>query len=350
MLTVAAAIVVSTLATSTAAIPTKVETVSQANSSATQIELGGVEPPSFSPGFGFMVSFSATGHGPGLDDFRQDIDTLVAHGQTWVRMGIIGWEVMGVRGGTRTIQWSESALRQYDAAVDYAYSKGLLIYLVLADAANDPAITFSDYKAIIKDYWDTVAERYAKKVAVWQVYNESDFTHFRLVTQPVTRLTDSYLQDLASVLKIARDSVKAVNPRVLVTTNSTGWPMSDATQARWERYFDGIEANLDVISLDTYPADNLAEIQKLPMRIADAKRRYGKPVIVAEVGLQVAGAWTAEDQSQFVPAAIEAAKEAVPLAIIVYQLRDEGDNSFGLILENRTLRPAFPASIRAMEY
>ena len=112
------------------------------------------------------------------------------------------------------------------------------------------------------------------------------------------------------MLKIARDSVKAVNPNILVTTNSTGWPMSDAAQSRWQQYFDGIHANLDVISLDTYPADNLTEIQKLPIRIADIERRYGKPVIVAELGLQVAGKWTSEDQAQFVPAAIEAAKEA----------------------------------------
>jgi arabinogalactan endo-1,4-beta-galactosidase len=107
---------------------------------------------------------------------------------------------------------------------------------------------------------------------------------------------------------------------------------------------------LDVISVDTYPADNLTEIQKLPIRIADIERRYGKPVIVAEVGLQVAGKWTSEDQARFVPAAIEAAKEAAPLAIIVYQLRDEGRNSFGLIQENRTPRASFPASIRVMKY
>jgi hypothetical protein len=66
--------------------------------------------------------------------------------------------------------------------------------------------------------------------------------------------------------------------------------------------------------------------------------------------LQVAGKWTSEDQAQFVPAAIETAKEAAPLAIIVYQLRDEGKNSFGLIKEDRTHRAAFSASIRAMKY
>lgn len=350
VLTAVAAIFVSLLVTNTAAAPIKAIPGPEPISAGVQTAQVGPEPLSPSPGFGFMVSFSATGHGPGLDDFRKDIDTLVANGQKWVRLGIIGWEVMAVRDGSRTVHWSENALKQYDAAVDYAYSKGLLIHLVLADAANDPSTSFSDYKAIIKEYWNGIAERYARKVAVWQVYNESDTSHFRLVTQPVTRITESYLQDLASVLKIARDSVKAVNPKALVTTNSTGWPMSDATQDRWHRYFDGIQAHLDAISLDLYPADNLAEIQKLPIRIADAKRRYGKPVIVAEIGLQVAGSWTAKDQSQFVPAAIEALKEAKPLAIIVYQLRDEGDNSFGLILENRTPRPAFSAAIRAMQY
>ena len=347
MLTVAAAVVVILLATSTAAAP--IRTVPASAGAAPQIQLIG-PGAALSPGFGFMVSFSATGHGPGLEDFRKDIDLLVANRQKWVRLGIIGWEVMAVRGGPRSIHWSEAALRMYDEAVDYAYSKGLQIHLVLADGANDPSTTFADYKAIMQEYWSAIAGRYAKKVTVVQVYNESDSSHFRLVTQPVTRITDRYLQELASVLKIARDSVKAVNPNILVTTNTTGWPMSDAAQSRWHQYFDGIHANLDVISLDTYPADNLTEIQKLPIRIADIERRYGKPVIVAEVGLQVAGKWTSEDQARFVPAAIEAAKEAAPLAIIVYQLRDEGKNSFGLIQENRTPRASFPASIRVMKY
>ena len=340
MLTAAAAILCSLLATSAAAAPGVSGSAAPGTSAATYHE----------PGFGFMVSFSATGHGPGLDDFRKDIDTLVANGQKWVRLGIIGWEVMSVRDESRSIRWSEAALRQYDEAVGYAHSKGLQIHLVLADGANDPSTSFEDYKAIIQEYWTEMARRYAKRVSVWQVYNESDTSHFRLVTQAVPRLTDAYLQDLASVLKIARESVKAVNPNILVTTNSTGWPMSDATQGRWQQYFDGIHASLDVISLDTYPADNLGEIRKLPIRIADAERRYGKPVVIAEVGLQVAGDWSATDQTKFVPAAIEAAKEAKPLSIIVYQLRDEGSNTFGLIEEDRTPRDSFPASIRVMKY
>lgn len=345
---VAAGILIGMVLSSTAAAPCGTK-APYARPEQSARQTGDALPAGVTPGFGFMALFSATGHGPDLNAFKRDIDTIAANGQKWVRMGIVGWEVMGVW-GDREIYWSEEALRKYDEAIDYAKAKGLLIYLVLADADNNPDTALSDYKATVKEYWEVMARRYARKVAVWQVYNESDTSHFRLLTEPVRTLTASYLRDLASMLGIARAAVKAVNPEVLVTTTSTGWPMSDATQNRWQRYFDGIHAQLDVISLNVYPADRFSEIQKLPVRIADAERRYKKPVIVSEVGLQVAGKWDEEDQRLFVPAAIAAAKKVKPLAIIVYQLRDEGNNSFGLLHDNWAPRPGFPAAISVMKY
>ncbi|MBT2535304.1 hypothetical protein [Arthrobacter sp. ISL-69] len=302
------------------------------------------------PGFGFMVLFSTSGRGPSLDDFKKDIDLLVANGQKWVRLGIVGWDIMEVADPGRQIIWDEEALKQYDAAIDYVNSKGLAIHLITADAENNPATSFDDYKVTLGQFWDTLARRFANKVAVWQVYSESDTAHFRLLSQPVEDLTPEYLSDLGSMLAIARATIKAVNPRVLLTTTSTGWPMSDERQARWQKYFDGISQYLDVISLDVYPADSFVEIEMLPKRINDTKLRYGKPVIIAEVGLQVAGKWSSEDQRLFVPAAIAAAKQARPLAIIVYQLRDDGSNAFGLIGENWAPRPGFTAAIQVMRY
>lgn len=302
------------------------------------------------PGFGFMVLFSTSGHGPSLDDFKKDIDLLAANGQNWVRLGIVGWDIMEVSGPGRQILWDEVALKQYDAAIDYVNSKGLVIHLITADAENNPATSFDDYKVTLRRFWDTLAQRFANKVDVWQVYSESDTAHFRFLSQPVEDISPEYLADLGSMLAIARASIKAVNPQVLLTTTSTGWPMSDERQARWQKYFDGISQYLDVISLDVYPADSFVEIEMLPKRINDTKLRYGKPVIIAEVGLQVAGKWTAEDQRLFVPAAIAAARQATPLAIIVYQLRDHGGNAFGLIEEDWAPRPSFTAAIQAMRY
>lgn len=302
------------------------------------------------PGFGFMVLFSTSGNGPNLEDFKKDIDLLAANGQEWVRLGIVGWDIMEIAGPGRQILWDEAALKEYDAAIDYVNSKGLSIHLITADAENNPATTFDDYKVTLKQFWDTLARRFANKVQVWQVYSESDTAHFRLLSQPVEDITPKYLFDLGSMLAIARTSIKSVNPHVLLTTTSTGWPMSDERQARWQKYFDGIAQYLDVISLDVYPADSFVEIEMLPQRINDTKLRYGKPVIIAEVGLQVAGKWTHEDQRLFVPAAIAAAKKATPLAIIVYQLRDDGTNAFGLIEESRAPRPSFTAAIDVMKY
>lgn len=302
------------------------------------------------PGFGFMVLFSTSGEGPGLEDFKKDIDILAENGQQWVRMGIVGWEIMEVWGHERNILWDEPALKEYEAAIDYANSKGLSIFLITADADNNPDTAFDDYKVTLRQFWDTLARRFADKVDVWQVYSESDSAHFRLLSEPIEDITPEYLSDLGSMLAIARESIKAANPEVLLTTTTMGWPMSDEIQDRWHEYFDGISQHLDVISLDVYPADDEEEIELLPVRINETKRRYGKPVIIAEIGLQVAGQWTTEDQRIFVPAAIEAAKKAVPLAIIVFQLRDEGTNAFGLIRENRVPRPSFSAAIDVMRY
>lgn len=319
-----------------------------AQSSQAQQSVSGAE--GLTPGFGFMVLFSTSGHGPGLDDFKKDIDLLAANGQKWVRLGIVGWDIMEVSGPERQILWDEEALKKYDAAIDYVNSKGLAIHLITADAENNPATSFDDYKVTLSQFWDTLARRYANKVDVWQVYSESDTAHFRLLSQPVDNITAEYLSDLGSMLAIARTSIKTVNPEVLLTTTSTGWPMSDERQDRWQKYFDGISQYLDVISLDVYPADSFVEIEMLPKRINDTKLRYGKPVIIAEVGLQVAGKWTSEDQHLYVPAAIAAAKRAMPLAIIVYQLRDDGSNAFGLIDENWSPRPSFMAAIQVMRY
>ncbi len=301
-------------------------------------------------GFGFMVLFSTSGNGSTLSDFKKDVDLLVAHGQKWVRFGIVGWEVMAVFGPDREIYWDEQALSQYDEAIDYMHSKGLNILLITADADNNPRTAFEDYKVTLKTFWEVLARRYAAKVKIWQVYSEADTSHFRLLDQRLENPSDDYLADLGSMLAIARHAIKGANSSVLITTTSTGWPMSDASQRRWERYFDAIVPFLDVVSLDVYPADNQSEIAKLPLRINDMKNRYQKPVVIAEVGLQVAGKWTAEDQQIFVPAAIEAAKQAAPLAIIVYQLRDEGDNHFGLIKQDWTHRPAFKSAIQVMRY
>jgi hypothetical protein len=302
------------------------------------------------PGFGFMVLFSTSGNGPSLDNFKKDIDLLAANGQKWVRLGIVGWDIMEVSDPGRTILWDEEALKQYDSAIDYVNSKGLAIHLITADADNNPSTSFDDYKVTLRQFWDTLARRFANKVDVWQVYSESDTAHFRLLSQPVEDITPEYLSDLGSMLAIARTSIKAVNPHVLLTTTSTGWPMSDERQDRWQKYFDGISQYLDVISLDVYPADSFIEIEMLPKRINDTKLRYGKPVIISEVGLQVAGKWTSEDQRLFLSAAIEAAKRAMPLAIIVYQLRDDGGNAFGLIKENGVPRPSFTAAMQVMKY
>jgi hypothetical protein len=87
-----------------------------------------------------------------------------------------------------------------------------------------------------------------------------------------------------------------------------------------------------VISIDLYPADSEEEIARLPERMDRVRERYGKPIYVAEVGLQTTpDSWTEADQQQYVAAAIEQLRTVELWGIALYELRDHEERAgFGI--------------------
>lgn len=310
-----------------------------------------LKPQTGQTGYGFTVSFLPVDKSTNkLAGFKRDVDTLVRNDQEWIRFGITGWEVVDNWGGADTMKWNEDALEGYGKAIAYARSKGLSVYLITADGHMGLDASSAQYRAIMDEYWSVLADRYADDVAVWQLYNEVDAGHYSRWTVFNGRLSEEYLSGLKTMLNIGRDAIKSANPDTMVTTNTMGWPMENATEKRWIRFFDAIESTLDVIAIDVYPTHYTGEIAKLEARTERMKERYDKPVIIAEVGLQTCPeCWSEEEQGRYVAAAVQSLAQANPMAIIVYEFRDEkGDTGFGVLRSNWSKKSGFDSIIASM--
>lgn len=305
-----------------------------------------------SVGYGFTLLLgTSNGTDEDLAHFKANVNALVAHGQKWVRFGISGWDVAQNWGSGRPLRWDESKLKVYDRGIAYAREKGLTVYLVTADGdiGNE---TFAQYEATMRQYWTKLAQRFAPHVSVWQLYNEVDATRFGTNAR-IQSLDSTYLNELDSLLHIGRTAIKDASASTLVTTNASGWPVDNAMSVRWNTFFDEIADALDVVTVDVYPADNSKEISSLTKRLDKLHRRYRKPVIIAEVGLQTCpGCWTESEQGRYLSAAIKSISAADPLAVLVYQWSDSvnktGRNTFGVVHENGTPKSGFNSIIRAM--
>ena len=270
-----------------------------------------------------------------LPRWRSDIDTLAAHGQTLVRTGVYPWLVaprMGV--------WDDDAADFYRDALRYARRRGLDVNLVVPGAPDwAQSSAFGDYQAACSWFWTSMAEAFDHQVLLWQVFNEADHSHYRRFT--TLEVDDSYLGELHRLLVTARGILgRDGHP---ITTNLTGWPMDDAREQSWYEVLDVLADVLDVISLDLYPADNPTQIDELTGRIDRVRDRYGRPVFVAEIGLQTAAdSWSEEEQHRFLPAALSSVLRTDVWGVCLYQLRDQpSPPGFGITRSDGTPKPAF---------
>ncbi|WGW10755.1 hypothetical protein LWF01_11520 [Saxibacter everestensis] len=294
--------------------------------------------------FGFMLPVSASDPVHTLENFKAGVDLLVDNQQPWVRFGIVGFEVMDA-GGDGTIIWSEPALAVYDEAIRYAHGRGLRILLGTVDGEEGENTPRATHIKIMSDYWAGISQRFGEMVSVWQVYNEADVSHYRThadVSDLSAKDYQAYLDELAEMLEVANRSIKAEHPGIMLTTNTYGYPPDRRNELRWNTFLDRLVNLLDVVSLDTYPADSLDAIVILPARVDRIATRYHKPVIIAEVGLQTTGAWNGHSQRLYLPPTIASLKAANPMAIIAYEFKDYGGSDrFGILRTDNTRKAAF---------
>ncbi|WP_018332032.1 cellulase family glycosylhydrolase [Actinomycetospora chiangmaiensis] len=293
-------------------------------------------PPPERTGFGFTVSSSSDPYGSWAA-FTADVDLSAARGLEWVRLGIASWLVAPSPAGA-DIGWDEHALAVYDREIDYIRSRGLRVFLVTSGAPDwTQGASSAEYARVSAAYWSHLAQRFAPRVAVWQVFNEADSSDYRTF-RPLDRPDRRYTRELAGLLRSARTIVHDVAPGVVVTTNSTGFPVDDRREAIWTDYFAALAPSLDAVTLDLYPTDDPGQIASLPDRVARAEQRFRLPVYVGEVGLQTCrGCWSEETQGRAVGAAVAALRTAHPRAVLVYEMRDggpdttDGESTFGVV-------------------
>jgi len=260
-----------------------------------------------------------------VDRWRADVDILQEHGQNLVRTGIYAWMV-----APKVETWSPNKAEFFRVQLDYARERGLAVNMVVPGAPDwAQGFEFDEYRAACTWFWTQMQDSFGDQVDLWQAYNEADHAHYQEFT-PATR-DETYLGEFAQMLGIAREILG--RDGVPVTTNLTGWPLNDDREQEWYLVLDAIEDQLDLISIDLYPADDEDEIALLGERMDRVRERYGKPIFVAEIGLQTTpGSWTEPEQQQHVTAAIEQLRTVELWGIALYTLRDhEEQAAFGIV-------------------
>lgn len=299
-------------------------------------------------GVGFAVPLPGGRPGQTPQSWRADIDLLASGHMGWVRCGVPYWRV-APDGDTTHIKWDEEAAEELRAALQYATDRGLRIYL--SAGAPDWAVEFGrvGYRRVAENFWEGLADRLGGLPSVWQVFNEADASHYS--THRPLHPDRAYLRELASLLVAARERLGARSSGVpLITTNLSGWPMNNMTQAYWNRILDQLAPDLDLLTVDVYPQDNWDEIERLPERVEQLCARYGKPVGVAEFGLQTGG--KPSRQRDALVGIVDALRQARPTLVIGYELRDPPPGvefpDFGLYTHDSRAKAAAAPVLRTM--
>ncbi len=341
--------------------------------------------------FGFNNHLSTAGSF-NLSQFKANIDSIAGNNQKWVRFAInssdIAQEapaptptpnivlpptltptptplippsatptpinvVLGL--ASNPILWNTTNLALYDQAIDYAVTKGLKIFLATKtpDFANN--YSFNDYITVTDQYFQFLSNRYKGKIIIWQVFNDSNVKNYT-DSPPITTLDPTYLTNLNTVLGSARNAIKTNDSNALITTSAGGIPLNDTLVNSWNQFFDAINTNLDIISVNIYPFTDLTEISKLGNIVDSLKTRYAKDIAVSEAGFCTQnGVYTENDQQTYLTQTIGNLKLSSVKLILQYEIMDQDstsgncDNTYGLIRTDGTQKISYPAVMSAMQ-
>jgi len=295
-------------------------------------------------GFGFNTHMSANPaevENLTPEAFRQDVETMTSMGMTELRLNVKEWEL------------DEGSLEVYREALKYAKDRGLRVHLVtnVPHLSKEGSDIGSDLEAT-KAYYERMATKFKGLVDVWQFFNEADDHNIWNYGQIENSkgYIEGYLKNFALLVGVANETVKRIDPDSKTTVNVSIWNHPDGDHwvnasgnltPRFEEVglFDaacGFEpgapvesicSTIDFISLDIYFDTEYPAIEKLPELIRYFRERYGKPVIVSEVGIPTGGdgRFTPADQAVSISRIIDVlqASEVRPNAVLLYEMRDE---------------------------
>jgi hypothetical protein len=291
------------------------------------------------------------------------LDSMKAAGVGWVRMDI-GWDLVENQyQGQRDPYWTG----RIDSYINMAVARGIkpLVTLYQTPAWARPAGTSNRVPptdpATYASFARWAAERWAGKVAAWEVWNEPNLEEFWVGTDAVR---------YAQLLRAAYPAFKAGDPSAKVVAGAVSY--NDDVWLR-SMYQAGAAGSFDVLSTHPYqgPADAAPEVADDGNRwhlthapaIRELMLAYGdgaKPVWFTELGWSThanTGAeapWsrgvTDQQQADYIVRALKLIRSSYPWVtnVFLYNERDRTDadtqnNNFGLMRADLSPKPAYTA-------
>lgn len=267
-------------------------------------------------------------------------------GAEWAREEF-NWQTLNPRRNRYDWANADQAVRTYKQ--NGVKVVGMIAYSSLWGSSRPEAGTDAQfYKPNItywKQYVETLVRRYGWYVKDWEVWNEPN-AFWKPSPSP---------EEYREVLIAAYDSIKSVDASAKVASGGTTYIDGDYIS----RYLnDGGWEHLDAISVHYYsgvgpesdPNNKLRdELSKLVYNIM-IPRGGGKEIWITEMGWQ-SGQIGEEAQGQVISRAIILARTINEVGkIMIYNLRDESGNSYGLMRNNLIPKPAYNYYQKTIEF
>jgi len=260
-------------------------------------------------------------------------------GATWVREEF-NWQTLNPRRGRWDLANADHAVSIY--RTQGVKVVGILCYSSLWGSSNPRAGTDAQfYKPNINDWKNFVGamvRRYGGTVKDWEIWNEPNST---AMWKPSPNA-----DDYRDVLIAAYDTIKSIDPGAKVGSGGTTYIDNDFINAFLD---NGGWEHLDAISVHYYPGvgpesnpDNRLrdELSKLVYN-SMIPRGGGKEIWITEMGWQ-SGEIGAQAQAENIARGVILAKTINEVTkIIIFNMRDERDNTFGIMTSNLRPKPAY---------
>ncbi len=259
-------------------------------------------------------------------------------GAEWAREEF-NWQTLNPARGRYDLANADQAIRAYQSQGIKVV--GLITYSSLWGSSNPGAGTDAQFYKPNITYWNqyisVLVRRYGHYVKHWEIWNEPN-AFWKPAPNP---------EDYRDILVNAYDTIKSIDPAAQVASGGTTYIDGDYIS----RYLnDGGWEHLDAISIHYYPgavgpesnpANKLREeLSKLVYNIM-IPRGGGKEIWITEMG------WQSHDigeeaQGEVISRAIILARTINEVGkIMVYNLRDETGNSYGLMRNRLQPKPAY---------
>lgn len=301
---------------------------------------------------------------PTLAVWKADVARLVDVGATAVRTGISPWVVLA-DGSAVTL--ADEHLAIFRAGIQHARNAGLDVLLTLAATnGSSPTQTVDDVRAGVVAHVGRVVDAVGDLCRWVQVLNEWDaasWLNWSTKLGPEIALdgqpprpgaTDDYIAGVASILADCRARIRRTQPHLVVTTAVTGLAMDTNTEVLWRRMFDVVAPSIDALGINGYPYDWWPHYAEMPGRLRRTSRRYGKQILLTEIGLPTNTGTDVETVMEWLAHQVDRATRSTDVAgVWLYELRDRGtdpeepEDCFGVYYHDGTPKPGWRA-VRAM--